>query len=128
MAGRRLGQHFLIRKSILERIAAAACPAPGATVIEIGPGKGALTEHLLAREANVIAIEVDQVLVHYLQRKFHDQPRLTILSEDVLKADLTRWGPVTIAGNLPYYITSPIFERVLSVGSLLQNAVFLVQK
>jgi 16S rRNA (adenine1518-N6/adenine1519-N6)-dimethyltransferase len=128
MAGRRLGQHFLIRKSILERIAAAACPSPGSTVIEIGPGKGALTEQLLARDANVIAIEVDQVLVHYLERKFHDQPRLTILNADVLKVDLTQWGPVTIAGNLPYYITSPIFERVLSVGSLLQNAVFLVQK
>ena len=70
MAGRRLGQHFLQRKSVLERIAAAACPDPEATVVEIGPGKGALTEHLLTRAARVIAIEVDQVLVHYLQQKF----------------------------------------------------------
>jgi 16S rRNA (adenine1518-N6/adenine1519-N6)-dimethyltransferase len=128
MAGRRLGQHFLIRKSISERIAAAACPTSEATVVEVGPGKGALTEHLLARSARVIAIEVDQVLVHYLQRKFRDEPRLTILNSDVLKVDLAQWGPVTIAGNLPYYITSPIFERVLSIGSLLQNAVFMVQK
>lgn len=128
MAGRRLGQHFLIRKSILERIASAACPAPDATVVEIGPGKGALTEHLLARAARVIAIEVDQILVHYLQQKFRDNPNLTIVGADVLKVDLTQWGPVTIAGNLPYYITSPIFERVLSIGMLLQNAVFLVQK
>jgi 16S rRNA (adenine1518-N6/adenine1519-N6)-dimethyltransferase len=128
MAGRRLGQHFLIRKSILERIAAAACPEPDATVIEIGPGKGALTEQLLARAARVIAIEIDQVLVHYLQQKFRDNAKLTILGADVLKVDLAQWGPVTIAGNLPYYITSPIFERVLSIGPLLQNAVFLVQK
>lgn len=128
MAGRRLGQHFLIRKSISERIAAVACLAPEATVIEVGPGKGALTEYLLARSARVVAIEVDQVLVHYLQRKFRDEPRLIILNADVLKVDLAQWGPVTIAGNLPYYITSPILERVLSIGPLLQNAVFMVQK
>jgi 16S rRNA (adenine1518-N6/adenine1519-N6)-dimethyltransferase len=128
MAGRRLGQHFLTRKSILERIATAACLDPEGTVVEIGPGRGALTEHLLARAARVIAIEVDPVLVHYLQQKFRDQPKLTILTSDVLKVDLAQWGPVTIAGNLPYYITSPIFERVLSIGPLLQNAVFLVQK
>ena len=132
MAGRRLGQYFLIRKSILERIAAAACPEAfpesDATVVEIGPGKGALTEHLLARASRVIAIEVDQVLVHYLQQKFRDNPKLTIVGADVLKVDLAQWGSVTIAGNLPYYITSPIFERVLSIGPLLQNAVFLVQK
>ncbi|MEP6536380.1 MAG: 16S rRNA (adenine(1518)-N(6)/adenine(1519)-N(6))-dimethyltransferase RsmA [Bryobacteraceae bacterium] len=128
MAGRRLGQHFLQRKSVLERIAAAACPEPDATVVEIGPGKGALTEHLLSRASRVIAIEVDQVLVHYLQQKFRGQEKLTIVAADVLKVDLAQWGPVTIAGNLPYYITSPIFERVLSIGPLLQNAVFLVQK
>jgi 16S rRNA (adenine1518-N6/adenine1519-N6)-dimethyltransferase len=128
MAGRRLGQHFLIRKSILDRIAAAACPEPGTTVIEIGPGKGALTEHLLSRADRVIAIEVDPVLVHYLQQKFRDNPKLTIINADVLKVDLGQWGAVTVAGNLPYYITSPIFERVLSIGTLLQNAVFLVQK
>jgi len=128
MAGRRLGQHFLQRKSVLERIAAAACPDPDGTVVEIGPGKGALTEHLLARASQVIAIEVDQVLVHYLQQKFRDHPKLTIVGADILKVDLTQWGPVTIAGNLPYYITSPIFERVLAIGPLLRNAVFLVQK
>ena len=128
MAGRRLGQHFLQRKSVLERIAAAACPDPDATVVEIGPGKGALTEHLLDRASQVIAIEVDQVLVHYLQQKFRDHPKLTIVGADILKVDLAQWGPVTIAGNLPYYITSPIFERVLAIGPLLRNAVFLVQK
>ncbi len=128
MAGRRLGQHFLTRKSILERIATAACLDPEGTVVEIGPGKGALTEQLLSRAAHVIAVEVDQVLVHYLQQKFRDNPKLTIIGADVLKVDLAQWGPVTIAGNLPYYITSPIFERVLAIGPLLQNAVFLVQK
>ena len=128
MAGRRLGQHFLKNKSILERIADAACPEVNLTVVEIGPGRGALTEPLLARSGKVFAIEVDQVLVHYLQQKFRANERLTVLRADVLKTDLGQWGPVVVTGNLPYYITSPILERVLLLGPLLVNAVFLVQK
>ncbi len=137
--GRRLGQHFLARKSILDRIAAAACNEEAAcvgeeppTVIEIGPGRGALTEPLLERAAKVIAIEVDPVLVHYLQQKFRDQlesGRLELIQGDVLKTDLSGFGdehPV-IAGNLPYYITSPILERVFRLEGRWKRAVFLVQ-
>jgi len=126
--GRRLGQHFLVRKEILERIAQSACPDPTAIVIEIGPGRGALTSHLLARAARVIAIEIDQVLMQYLRAKFRDEPRLTILESDVLKTDLAQWGPVTVAGNLPYYITSPIIQKTLALGPLLERAIFLLQK
>jgi 16S rRNA (adenine1518-N6/adenine1519-N6)-dimethyltransferase len=128
MPGRRLGQHFLTRKPILERIAAAAVPSRDSTIVEIGPGKGSLTEHLLERAARVIAIEVDSVLVHYLQQKFRANDRLTVLNADVLKTDLSQWGRISVAGNLPYYITSPIVERVLRIGPLLENGVFLVQK
>ncbi len=126
--GRRLGQHFLARQSILERIAEAACPDPAGTVVEIGPGRGALTTHLLARCGRVIAIEIDPVLVHYLRAEFRDQPRLTLVEGDVLKTDLAQWGRIAVAGNLPYYITSPILERTLELGDRLIQAVFLVQK
>jgi 16S rRNA (adenine1518-N6/adenine1519-N6)-dimethyltransferase len=132
--GRRLGQHFLVRQSILERIAEAvfpdkaACPEKGGTVVEIGPGRGALTSHLLLRAERVIAVEIDPVLVQYLRAEFRDEPRLTLVETDVLKADLTQWGKVTVAGNLPYYITSPILEKTLALGQQLQRAVFLVQK
>jgi 16S rRNA (adenine1518-N6/adenine1519-N6)-dimethyltransferase len=126
--GRRLGQHFLVRKEILERIAQSACPEPTDIVIEIGPGRGALTSHLLARAARVVAIEIDPVLVQYLRAKFRDEPRLTLIESDVLKAGLSAWGPVTVVGNLPYYITSPIIEKTLALGALLQRAVFLLQK
>ncbi len=125
---RRLGQHFLTSRSILGRIAEAALPDPAWPVIEIGPGKGALTEQLLQRAAHVYAIEVDTVLVHYLQQKFRHTPNLDVLNGDVLKTDMAQWGPVAVAGNLPYYITSPIVERVLGLGVLLRRAVFLVQK
>jgi 16S rRNA (adenine1518-N6/adenine1519-N6)-dimethyltransferase len=140
--GRRLGQHFLTRKSILDRIAAAACPEnrPEAnpSVIEIGAGRGALTEALIERASKVTAIEVDPVLVHYLQQKFRDaleSGRLELIQGDVLKTDLAELSlgnpapqaPMTIAGNLPYYITSPILERVFALGQGWSRAVFLVQ-
>lgn len=125
---RRLGQHFLVRTSILQRIAATAVPSPDVSVLEIGPGRGALTQYLIPTAARVIAVEVDQVLIHYLQEKFRGAEKFTVLHNDVLQTDLAQWGPVSVAGNLPYYITSPIIERVLALGPLLLNAVFLVQK
>jgi 16S rRNA (adenine1518-N6/adenine1519-N6)-dimethyltransferase len=126
--GRRLGQHFLARPSVLERIAEAACPAGTEVVVEIGPGRGALTTHLLAKAGRVIAIEIDPVLVHYLRAEFRDETRLTLLEGDVLKTDLGQWGRVAVTGNLPYYITSPILEKSLELGERLIQAVFLVQK
>jgi 16S rRNA (adenine1518-N6/adenine1519-N6)-dimethyltransferase len=126
--GRRLGQHFLVRHSVLERIAESACPQKTETVIEIGPGRGALTSHLLARSDRVIAIEIDPVLVQYLRAEFRNEPRLILVEADVLKADLRQWGTATVVGNLPYYITSPILEKTLSLGPQLNRAVFLVQK
>ena len=128
--GRRFGQHFLARKSALDHIAAAACPQPAPLVIEIGPGRGALTESLLERAERVVAIEVDPVLVLYLRQKFRetiDAGRLTLVEADVLQTDLAQWGAAPIAGNLPYYITSPILERVFAASPHWQRAVFLVQ-
>jgi 16S rRNA (adenine1518-N6/adenine1519-N6)-dimethyltransferase len=128
--GRRFGQHFLARKSILDRIADVACDSTTPLVIEIGPGKGALTEPLLARAPKLIAIEVDTYLVHYLRQKFAteiDQGRLTLIEGDILKTDLTQWGPAVVAGNLPYYITSPILEKLFGMGDSWTRAVFLMQ-
>jgi 16S rRNA (adenine1518-N6/adenine1519-N6)-dimethyltransferase len=113
---------------VLERIAVAACAHADTPVVEIGPGRGALTEFLLPLASHVHAIEVDQILVHYLQEKFRDRPNFDVRHADVLKTDLAQWGPVQVAGNLPYYITSPILEKVLALAPLLLHAVFLVQK
>ncbi|MBC8164813.1 MAG: ribosomal RNA small subunit methyltransferase A [Bryobacteraceae bacterium] len=124
----RLGQHFLTNTAALQSIAAAAAPEPGLTILEIGPGRGALTRFLLPLCRRLIAIEVDQVLVHYLEEKFRGEPKFEVIHADILAAELTGWGPVSVAGNLPYYITSPIIERTLALGPLLKNAVFLVQK
>ena len=128
--GRRLGQHFLTRKSTLNQIAEAACGERTPLVIEIGAGRGALTESLLERADKVVAIEVDPVLVHYLRQKFRealDTGRLILVESDILKADLGAWGPAVIAGNLPYYITSPILERLFAASASWKLAVILVQ-
>jgi 16S rRNA (adenine1518-N6/adenine1519-N6)-dimethyltransferase len=120
--GQRLGQHFLIKGSILERIAAAACPEREELVIEIGPGRGALTEKLLKRADRVIAIELDPYLVEHLRSRYTAE----VIHADVLSIDLAQWGRAVIAGNLPYYITSPILEKVLPLD--FRRAVFLMQK
>ncbi len=122
---RRLGQHFLTSSSFLERIAAAACPQRAPLLIEIGPGRGVLTERLIPRCDHLVAIELDRVLANGLRERF---PGIELIEGDVLETDLSRWGEAVIAGNLPYYITSPIIERVLALGPLLRRAVFLVQR
>jgi 16S rRNA (adenine1518-N6/adenine1519-N6)-dimethyltransferase len=104
-------------------------------IIEIGPGKGALTQELLALAGGAndkaIAIEIDPVLVHYLQQKFADPiatGKLTLIEGDILKTDLNSMAtrPV-IVGNLPYYITSPILEKIFSLQGAWERGVFLVQ-
>ncbi len=126
--GRRLGQHFLRSHAILDRIARAAAPQREPLVIEIGPGRGALTEHLLARSDRVVAVETDPALVERMSSRFAGAPNLTLLHADVLETDLAQWGRAVIAGNLPYYIASPILRKVLRLSESLVRAVFLVQK
>jgi 16S rRNA (adenine1518-N6/adenine1519-N6)-dimethyltransferase len=125
VARQKLGQHFLIRKAVLERIATAVCTRREALVIEIGPGKGALTAHLLERADRVVAVELDSALAAGLRSKF---PGLEVVEADVLATDLNQWGPAVVAGNLPYYISTAILSRVLAPGSLLSRGAFLVQK
>jgi len=99
-------------------------------VVEIGSGRGALTESLLERADKVVAIEVDPVLIHYLRQKFRDSldaGRLVLVEGDILKTELGQWGPAVIAGNLPYYITSPILERIFAASPSWKLAVILVQ-
>jgi 16S rRNA (adenine1518-N6/adenine1519-N6)-dimethyltransferase len=122
----KLGQHFLTNASVLERIAVAVCPAGEDLAIEIGPGRGALTEKLLRRAARVVAIEIDATLVEHLRIRFAGEPRLEIVHADVLATDLAQWGRAPIAGNLPYYITSPILAKAVRLD--VARIVFLIQK
>lgn len=111
---------------MLQRIAEAVCGGEEPLVIEIGPGRGALTRQLVQRAGRVIAIEVDPVLAAQLESQA--LPRLTVLRQDILETDLSQWGQAVIAGNLPYYITSPILHRILAARSVLKHAILLMQK
>jgi 16S rRNA (adenine1518-N6/adenine1519-N6)-dimethyltransferase len=126
LSRQKLGQHYLIKGSILERIAAAACPERTPLVVEIGPGRGALTERLLQRADHVVAIELDAELVDHLRRKFEPEPRLEVIHADALDVDFAQWGASPVAGNLPYYAATPIIERVVRLAA--SRAVFLIQK
>jgi 16S rRNA (adenine1518-N6/adenine1519-N6)-dimethyltransferase len=113
---------------VAERIAAEACPGPEPLVIEIGPGRGALTERLLKRAGRVIGLEIDVSLADSLRRKFAGDARLEVVHGDALTCDLAAWGPAVIAGNLPYYAATPMVEATARLGATLRRAVFLVQK
>ena len=123
----KLGQHFLVSEPILEQLAVAACGEHAARVIEIGPGKGALTRKLLPKTDELHAVELDGKLVKHLEQRFSCEPKLHVHSGDILETDLAQWGPGIITGNLPYYITSPIMERFLDLPDTFGSAVFLMQ-
>jgi 16S rRNA (adenine1518-N6/adenine1519-N6)-dimethyltransferase len=116
-----------VRESVLHRLAQAACGEHVSRVVEIGPGVGALTRHLLKRTDELHAVELDSSLADLLRRKLGSDPKLHVHEGDVLKTDLSQWGPAVIAGNLPYYITSPIIEQFLQMDERFQRAVFLMQ-
>lgn len=97
-------------------------------VVEIGPGQGVLTSFLLDFGAKVHAIELDPAMVETLARRFPNHPNLTVHHQDVLDTDLSQWGPATLAGNLPYYITSPILDRIRAAREAIQYSTLLIQK
>lgn len=125
------GQNFLADGNTVSRIVQAVDVRPGETVIEIGPGLGALTQGLLQAGASVIAIEKDRGLAAVLQDLFADQP-LTVVVGDALQiqlADLVQdSGPCKVAANLPYYITSPLLMHILESGLPFERIVVMVQK
>lgn len=126
---KRLGQHFLTDPRILARIADALGITPADTVIEIGPGRGALTEQLIGRAARVIAIEIDRDLAAMLRARYADDARVTIVQDDVLHVDLgaLAGGPYLLVGNVPYNITTPILFHALRRPRPARS-VYLVQR
>lgn len=128
-----LGQNFLTSQNVLEEIVDAADIDSG--VIEVGPGFGVLTSELAKNSDKVVTIEIDERLIDVLEYTLADYDNVKIVNADILKLDLHKliqeeFGneKVSIAANLPYYITTPIITKLLEEKLPLKNIVVMVQK
>ena len=130
----KLGQNFLIDDTARHAIVDALGDLSARTVLEIGPGHGAITDLLAPRCHRLIALELDRALAAELRFRFRDRPHVGILEADVLKTDLSTLIPpgetMDVIGNLPYYITSDILLQLFAAGALgiLGRAVLMMQR
>jgi 16S rRNA (adenine1518-N6/adenine1519-N6)-dimethyltransferase len=124
----KLGQNFLVSPTAPRAIVDALGDLSQATVLEIGPGKGALTSLLAPRAKQVIAVELDHALAASLQGS-----SVEVLCEDILEVDLTQLATergvrLQVIGNLPYYISSPIMMHLFAHGGVIDRAVLMAQR
>ncbi len=131
-SGPKLGQNFLVDASAPGRIAEALGPLAGRTVLEIGPGKGALTGALAARAGRVIAVELDPALAAALPARLPGMG-VEVLQQDILQLDIGALARrlqtrLPVAGNLPYYITSPILRHLCLHSAGMERAVLMAQR
>jgi len=129
---KRFGQHFLHDPEIIERIIAAIAPAPGQCLIEIGPGKGALTVPLLQRAGELHVIELDRDLAADLIRRCHGIGTLHMNCRDALDFDFGDFSAdrksIRIVGNLPYNISTPLLFHLLDASAHITDMVFMLQE
>lgn len=133
--GARLGQHFLTGEWAAKALTEAVQVQPGETIVEIGPGKGALTKKLLATGARVIAIEKDEALARELHDTFNQEitsGSLIVIEGDVRDFLPTKFnlvaGKYVLAANIPYYITGEIIRQFLSTDAQPRSIALLIQK
>ena len=130
-----LGQNFLIDDNIIDKIVDGSLAGQGDKVIEVGPGIGTLTRELASRSEKVMVVEIDKKLIPILGDTLSDFDNVTIVNEDIMKADIKDLidknldgGPVKLVANLPYYITTPIIMRFLEEDINVTDIVVMVQK
>jgi 16S rRNA (adenine1518-N6/adenine1519-N6)-dimethyltransferase len=128
-----LGQNFLLDKNIQRKIAAACDISDSDTVLEIGPGTGAITGLLARKARQVFAVEIDTALCETLTSGLKTYPNLSIINADILKTDIRRFSAgsgqkIKVVGNIPYYITTPIIERLLEYRDMIRSVYLTVQK
>ena len=129
-----LGQNFLQDHNIRRKIVEACDFSPSDTVIEIGPGQGAMTGLIAARVKRLIAVELDDILAASLEERYKDDPVVTIVHGDILFCDIEALagrnfhGKLFVFGNIPYYITSPIIEHLFRFRSIITAVYLTVQK
>ena len=130
---KKFGQNFLQDKNIIAKIVSTANIEPNSIVVEIGPGSGALTEYL-TKESLTISYEIDTELKEELDNKFGDNKNSVIIFDDFLNRDVKedlskyKYDKLYVVANLPYYITTPIIERLIDQNLNIEKMVLMVQK
>ena len=130
---RYLGQHFLVDRSVVRKIAELIDPRPGEVVLEIGPGRGALTEVLVALVPRLVGVEIDRDLAALLRSRF-TQAALRLIEKDILDVDLKTLlheeggERLLLVGNVPYNITAPLLFHLLAQADCIRKAVLMLQK
>lgn len=129
---KHLGQHFLIDRNARDKLLSFAQLNKNDTVVEIGPGLGALTDGILEKVKELYAFEIDPALCSILRERFSKYPSFHLIEKDFLEIEQSWWetlpGKVKVVGNLPYYISLPIIFKILSVRDRIELALFTVQK
>jgi 16S rRNA (adenine1518-N6/adenine1519-N6)-dimethyltransferase len=127
-----LGQNFLVEHDVVDRIVQTAAISPGETVIEVGPGLGILTEHLLGTSARVTVIELDRALIPHLRRTFGDLPYFDVVEGNALNIDIEEVIPgnglYKVVANLPYSVASAILMHFLEQKRPPESMTVMVQR
>ena len=132
---KRFGQNFLIDSHVLDKIVNAAGITKEDCVLEIGPGIGTMTQYLAEHAGRVVAVEIDTNLLPILAETLKDYSNVTVINEDILKADMNslveeynNGRPIKVVANLPYYITTPIIMGLFESNVPIENITVMVQK
>lgn len=128
-----LGQNFLVDQGMISRIIRAADISEQDAVLEIGPGRGALTEHLTRQAGRLVLVEYDHVLAAWHADNFKDQPKVKVVDADILAVDLNEVlgdnpGKWKVVANLPYNISTPVLFRLLEYRALFSRMILMFQK
>lgn len=123
-----LGQNFLIDKNIQNKLVECCCLDRTQTVLEIGPGRGEITQLMVDKVKRLFIVEIDKRLCDALREKFSSRDNLEIINCDILKIDLSKYHDLTIIGNLPYYISTPIISHLIRYKASINKMFFTLQK
>ncbi len=126
---KRFGQHFLTDPGVIDAIVRAIGPQPGDTIVEIGPGQGAITEPLAKQAGRLHCVELDRDLAASLRRRFGNRDNVAIHEADALKFDFCSLGDsLRIVGNLPYNISTPLLFHLVDSRDCIADMYFMLQK
>jgi 16S rRNA (adenine1518-N6/adenine1519-N6)-dimethyltransferase len=130
---KRLGQHFLVDRNILNKVVRTAEVGKGDVVVEVGPGPGEMTRALARLVKHVIAVEIDPQLVEILKKRLTDCPNVEVVKSDILKVDFKglcqkEGQPIKVVANLPYQISTPLLFRFIEAKEAFSTLTLMLQR